>query len=64
MKNPFRPVAPGIAPLLLVLVLISPVLTAMPEPQKTEIVDGVRIVHNAKGGLWGKTPKVALELVR
>ncbi|MGZ5488939.1 MAG: NHL repeat-containing protein, partial [Candidatus Aminicenantales bacterium] len=64
MKNPFRPVAPGIAPLLLVLVLISPVLTAVPALQKTETVDGVRIVHNAKGGLWGKTPKVALELVR
>ncbi len=29
-----------------------------------ETVDGVRVVHNEKGGLWGKTPKVALELVR
>ncbi len=32
--------------------------------QNVETVDGVRIVHNIKGGLWGKAPKVALELVR
>jgi sugar lactone lactonase YvrE len=32
--------------------------------QKVETVDGVRVVHNEKGGLWGKTPMVALELVR
>jgi sugar lactone lactonase YvrE len=32
--------------------------------QKIETVDGVRVVHNEKGGQWGKTPKVALELVR
>jgi sugar lactone lactonase YvrE len=39
-------------------------LTAAPEPQKIETVDGVRVVHNIKGGLWGKAPKIALELVR
>lgn len=32
--------------------------------QKIETVDGVRIVHNEKGGLWRKSPKVSLELVR
>lgn len=32
--------------------------------QKIETVDGVRVVHNEKGGLWGKAPKVSLELVR
>jgi sugar lactone lactonase YvrE len=32
--------------------------------QKIEAVDGVRVVHNEKGGLWGKSPKVSLELVR
>ena len=32
--------------------------------QKIETVDGVRIVHNEKGGLWGQAPKVGLELVR
>jgi len=32
--------------------------------QKIETVDGVRVVHNEKGGLWGKSPKVSLELVR
>jgi hypothetical protein len=32
--------------------------------QKIETVDGVRVVHNEKGGLWGKSPKVSLELIR
>jgi len=32
--------------------------------QKIETVNGVKLVHNEKGGLWGKTPKIALELVR
>jgi hypothetical protein len=32
--------------------------------QKIETVDGVRVVHNEKGGLWGKSPRVSLELVR
>jgi len=32
--------------------------------QKIETIDGVRVVHNEKGGLWGKSPKVSLELVR
>ncbi|NTV81008.1 MAG: 6-bladed beta-propeller, partial [Candidatus Aminicenantes bacterium] len=42
-----------------VLFLVAPLAA-----QKVETVDGVRVVHNEKGGLWGKTPKVALELVR
>jgi len=32
--------------------------------QKIETVGGVRVVHNEKGGLWGKNPKVSLDLVR
>jgi sugar lactone lactonase YvrE len=32
--------------------------------QKIETVDDVRVVHNQKGGQWGKTPKVAIELIR
>lgn len=28
--------------------------------QKIETVNGVRLVHSKKGGLWGKSPKVAL----
>ncbi len=32
--------------------------------QKTEIIDGVRIVHNGKEGSWGKEPKVSLEFIR
>ena len=56
MKNLLRFTALAVVPLL--------VLVAAPAAQKIETVDGVRIVHNAKGGLWGKTPRVALELVR
>jgi hypothetical protein len=32
--------------------------------QKIETVDGIRLVHNEKGGLWAGSPKVKLELVR
>lgn len=32
--------------------------------QNVEMVDGVRLVHNDKEGLWGKKPKVELKLVR
>jgi hypothetical protein len=46
---------------LILAVLAAP---AAAPGQKVETVDGVRVVHNEKGGLWGKTPKVALELVR
>lgn len=34
------------------------------QPQTVETVDGVRVVHNVKGGVWGKAPRVSLELVR
>jgi len=32
--------------------------------QKIETVNGVRIVHNEKGGTWGNNPEVRIELVR
>jgi hypothetical protein len=32
--------------------------------QKTETIDGVRVVHNAKEGTWGKEPKVSLEFIK
>jgi sugar lactone lactonase YvrE len=32
--------------------------------QSVETVNGVRLVHNGKEGLWGKKPKVQVELVR
>lgn len=32
--------------------------------QKIETVNGVRIVHNEKGGKWGNNPEVRIELVR
>jgi len=56
MKNPVRLIILAVVPLL--------ALAAAPAAQKAETVEGVRIVHNAKGGLWGEAPKVALEIVR
>jgi len=47
-----------------IVAMIVLALAAAASAQKAETVDGVRVVHNEKGGLWGKTPKLALELVR
>jgi sugar lactone lactonase YvrE len=48
--------------------LLSILLSGLPllevSAQKVETVGGVKLVHNEKGGQWGKKPKVALELVR
>ena len=64
MKSPIRLGALAIVPSLVVIAIIPLFLTAVPAPQKVETVDGVRTVHNIAGGLWGKAPKVSLELVR
>ena len=32
--------------------------------QTTETVNGASLIHNKKGGVWGKNPKVTLKLVR
>jgi 6-bladed beta-propeller len=32
--------------------------------QKIETVNGARIIHNEKGGIWAGSPKVKIELVR
>jgi len=48
----------------LLIGLLPFLLAAGSSAQKIETVDGVRVVHNEKGGLWGKSPKVSLELVR
>ena len=48
-----------------VLILAAFVLAAtLAAGQKTETVDGVKLVHNSGPGAWGKTPKVTLEPVR
>jgi len=54
-----RTSARAVIPVFLALVLAAPLAA-----QKIETVDGIRVVHNEKRGLWGKTPKVTLELVR
>jgi sugar lactone lactonase YvrE len=56
VKDLFRFTVLAVVPLL--------ALVAAPAAQKIETVDGVRVVHNVKGGLWGKTPRISLELVR
>jgi hypothetical protein len=56
VKNVARLVVLAVVPFL--------VLALAPAAQKIETVDGGRVVHNEKGGVWGKAPKVALELVR
>jgi len=39
-------------------------LSAEIRGQQIEIENGVRIVHNRKGGAWGNNPKISIELVR
>jgi sugar lactone lactonase YvrE len=47
-----------------ILVAATLALAAALAAQKVQTIDGVRVVHNEKGGIWGKAPEVALELVR
>jgi hypothetical protein len=54
----------NVARLIVLAVVPFLVLASAPAAQKIETVDGVRVVHNVKGGLWGKTPKAVIELVR
>lgn len=58
-RTSFRLLSLVLAPLALAAALAAPLAA-----QKVETVDGVRVVHNEKGGLWGKSPKVSIELVR
>ena len=43
------------------LIWLFPVLLGA---QTVDVKDGVRVVHNVKGGVWGATPKVHLQLLR
>src|SRR5512140_1916205 len=38
--------------------------SAHPGGQRIESVDGVRDVHNTKGGAWGDDPKITIDLLR
>ena len=50
---------------LAIITLLPWLAAAVPAAaQKVETLDGVRVVHNTKGGLWGDSPRLALELVR
>jgi sugar lactone lactonase YvrE len=46
------------------LIIIIALAALAPAGQKVETVGGVKLVHNSGPGAWGKTTKVALELVR
>jgi sugar lactone lactonase YvrE len=37
-------------------------LSSTADAQKIETVNGVRVVHNVKGGQWGKNPQVSIKL--
>jgi hypothetical protein len=47
-----------------ILFLVIIFVAAFASAQKIETVNGVRIVHNEKGGTWGNNPEVRIELVR
>ncbi len=50
---------------LAIIALLPWLAAAVPAAaQKIETVDGVRLVHNVAGGLWGKAPKVSLAPIR
>lgn len=38
--------------------------SARPSGQQIESVNGVRVVHNTKGGAWGDDPKITIDLLR
>ncbi len=46
------------------LFLMSLSLVGLSSAQKIETVDGVRVVHNARGGKWGKDLPIKIELIR
>jgi DNA-binding beta-propeller fold protein YncE len=50
-----------------ILLSISAVLIFSQTPahaQKVEVIDGVRVVHNQKGGRWGDHPAISIKLIR
>ncbi len=49
---------------LLIALCVALAAASLRAGQKIETVNGVRTVHNAGPGTWGKAPKVALEPVR
>ena len=53
----------GIHKFSLALCLFA-VLVAPARAQKTETVDGVRVVHNRGEGIWAKSPRISLEKIR
>jgi len=44
--------------------ILGSLLSISAYAQKIETVDGVRVVHNKKGGEWGAHPKISINLIR
>jgi hypothetical protein len=53
-----------IVPVMLFLSVTFNFVSVFSFPQKIETKNDIRIVHNKKGGKWGKRPKVSLRLIR
>lgn len=49
---------------ILILAFILMLSAAFIYAQKTETIDGVRVTHNPKQGLWGENPQVTLTFVK
>ncbi len=65
MTNQTTPNSSRIVPGALLLTLLTLLPSTGINAQKTESAGGVKIVHNLKkAGQWGKTPRIALVLVR
>lgn len=47
---------------IICLLVLSPLQPAW--AQRIETENGVRVVHNVKGGAWGNNPQISIELVR
>jgi hypothetical protein len=56
--------AAGLGVVAGVLAMLGTAEASAPSAQRIESEDGVRIVHNTKGGAWGNNPRISLELVR
>jgi sugar lactone lactonase YvrE len=44
--------------------ILGSLMSILAYAQEIETVDGVRVVHNKKGGEWGASPKISINLIR
>lgn len=46
------------------LTMVLMMISTLAYSQKIETIDGVRVVHNEKGGKWGNKPEISIKLLR